>query len=137
MIPVPQYRDGVMTRLPEVLLEKVLRYYSEKKSVFKTAKRFGIGSSTVHRLLKERGVECDGLALYRQRIRKLPDASAIRVEYESGKSMNELAQKYSVAQATVRDALNRAGVVARRRGGQKKVITEADRQQMIDLYREL
>lgn len=126
-----------MSRIPEVLQEKIVAYYENHKSVFKVAKRFGVGSSTVHRILKAKGVNCDGLSLYRQRIRKIPDAEALKAEYESGVSMNALSEKYAVAQSTIRDGLNRAGAVARRRGGQKKILTDEDRQRIVSLYDDL
>lgn len=123
--------------VPDELMEKIITYYNEKKSVYKAAKRFGISATTIYRLFKARNIECDGLKLYRTSIRKLPDAQVIREKYESGKFASEIAKEYGVCTATVLEALGKAGVKRRRRGNTRKEVTEADRQRIFDLYAEL
>ncbi len=80
--------------IPQKLIDKMLLDYQATKSVHKTAKRVGLGSTTVHRLLRANGVECDGLALFRQRIRKLPEKEQLLREYAGGLSESALAKKY-------------------------------------------
>jgi transposase len=124
-------------RIPQKLIDKALRDYAETKSVFKTAKRVGLGSSTIHRILKANGIECDGLALYRQRIKKLPEKAVLLAEYAAGASTNELAQKYGCGQASVIEALKKHGAVMRPRGNWERVITEAEAQEIAAQYAEL
>lgn len=123
--------------IPQKLIDKILLDYSKTKSVFKAAKRAGLGSSTVHRVLKANGVECDGLQLYRQRIRKLPAKDVLIAEYESGMSTNAIAEKYNCGQPSVIEALKKYGTKMRPRGNWERLIGLEEAQEIAKQYSDL
>jgi len=120
-----------MKKLP-IKDEEIILCYERLKSPLKVAKHFGIGASTVERRLQKHGVVRDG---QRGLPRKLP--SSIVEEYEAGASMNQLARKYDVCLATVAEALRRAGVDSRRRGGMRKAMTDEFQRRAVELYGKL
>lgn len=124
-------------RIPQKLIDKAIRDYAETKSVFKTAKRVGLGSSTVHRILKANGVECDGLKLFRQRIRKLPPGDVVVAEYDAGASSAAIAEKYGCEQSSVIEALKKAGATMRPRGNWARVITREEAESIRNDYEAL
>jgi hypothetical protein len=93
----------------------------------------GLGSSTVHRILKRHGIECGGLALYRERIRKLPPSDELRAEYEGGMYLREIAKKYGVCVQSAHEAVKKSGAVMNRRGQQRRVFTALERERMAQL----
>lgn len=115
----------------EVDEDALLAYYRETGSLTKTAIKFGLSKSTVDRKLRRQKVPRIG---QRGMPRKLPPS--IREEYESGLSMNQIARKYSATLASVAEALNRAGVDSRARGGVQKKITDEFRAECVRLYTE-
>lgn len=128
-MPVLKERTGM--KKIELDDDALVAYYREVRSPRKTAAKFGIGLTTVERKLKQYGIERIG---QRGMARKLPPS--IKEEYESGLSMNQIARKYSATLASVAEALNRAGVDSRARGGVQKKITDEFRAECVRLYTE-
>ncbi len=116
---------------------KAIKDYLETKSVFKAAKRCGLGSTTVHRILKRNGIEATGQKEHYKRIRKLPESEALKAEYEAGSHMKEIAQKYGTCIQTVHEALQKAGADMRRRGGQRRLLSPAEKLEVVELYSHL
>ena len=116
---------------------KAIKDYLETKSVFKAAKRTGLGSSTIHRILKRNGIAATGLDEYRKRIRKLPESEALKAEYDAGAHMSEIAKKYGTCHQTVHEALQKAGADMRRRGGQRRYWSSEDKEKIVSLYKKL
>ena len=116
---------------------KAIRDYLATKSVHKAAKRCGLGSTTVARILKRNGIKATGLDEFRKRIRKLPESAELKVEYEAGAHMSEIAKKYGTCHQTVHEALQKAGADMRRRGGQRRRITRKEKETMAWLYKAL
>ncbi len=123
--------------IPEKLVQKALRDYESTKSAHKTAKRVGLSSSSVYQILKTHGVMREGLVLHQERIRKLPLRAELIAEYESGKSLSEIAAKYGCQPSTVNESLKKAGAKMRPRGNHGKAITEAEARQMAEHYAKL
>jgi transposase-like protein len=107
--------------------------YERLQSTQKVAKQMGLGSSTVHRILKRHGVECEGLALYRERIRKLPPSDQLRSEYEGGMYLSEIAKKYGVGVQTAHEAVVKSGAKMNRRGQQRRVYSDDEKTRMLEL----
>jgi hypothetical protein len=126
--------DVSMRKYSDVLIDKVAAYYMEHKSALRTSKRFGIPTQSVYGILKRRGIERVGDAVRNERQQKLPNATEIRRLYESGKCMREIGEMYGACNSTVRDALIKAGVDSRRRGGQRKELTGDHEKEIIALY---
>lgn len=122
---------------PQKLVDKMLKDYEETKSVHRTAKRVGLGSTTVHRILRANGIECDGLAIHRKRIRKLPAEDILLAEYNAGASGSVIAKKYGCKSGTVHEALKKAGAVMRPRGNWVKVVTEDEAKEIVVQYKQL
>ncbi len=116
---------------------KAIKDYLATKSVHKAAKRCGLGSTTVARILKRNGIEATGLDEFRKRIRKLPESEQLKAEYEAGAHMIEIAKKYGTCIQTVHEALHKAGADMRRRGGQRRRFSAKEKQEIIELYKEL
>lgn len=110
-------------RVPEKLIQKTLRDYQSTKSAHKVAKRTGLALTTTYRILRAHGVQCVGLDLHRQRIRKLPPRDQLVAEYDSGSSLNAIAAKYDCELSTVAQALRKAGAKMRPRGNSVRPIT--------------
>lgn len=127
-----------MTRfiVTDKLEKKVLSGYARIQSTQRVAKQMGLGSSTVHRILKRHGIECDGLALYRESIRKLPPSDQLRAEYENGAYLSELAKKYGVCNSTAAEAVKKSGAKMNRRGQQRRVFSDQERARIIRLSTE-
>ena len=123
--------------IPQKLIDKALSDYEKTKSVHKTAKRVGLGSTTVHRLLKAHGVFCDGLALHRQRIRKLPEKATLLADYASGLSESAIAEKYGCHRVTVHEALRKYGAKMRPRGNWERMLTEEEAREIVTQYQQL
>ena len=123
-----------MRKYPDSLIDKVVAYYVKHSSAQKTSKRFGVPTQSVYGMLKRRGVDRIGDAVRNERLRKLPNSAEIRRLYESGKCMREIAQMYGACIATVREALIKAGVESRRRGGRVKELTADQEREIIALY---
>jgi len=123
--------------IPQKLIDKAIKDYEATKSVHKTAKRVGLGSTTVHRILKAHGVECDGLALFRQRIRKLPEKSVLLADYASGLAESAIAEKYGCERSSVHEALRKYGAKMRPRGNWERVITAEEAKEIAQQYAEL
>jgi len=116
-------------RKVEIDEEAMVAFYREVKSTYKTAARFEIGTSTVTRILERHGVDRDG---ERGITRKLPPT--IADEYRAGASMSQMARKYRASLSTVAEALDRAGVVSRRRGNRKVELSVDDENKIMQLY---
>ena len=123
--------------IPQKLVEKTIKDYAATKSAHKTAKRVGLGSTTVYRILRSHGIECDGLAIHRQRIRKLPVKEVLLSEYASGMSEKALAEKYKCGPASVHEALHKHGAKMRPRGNLERVITAQEAKEIAQQYAEL
>lgn len=119
----------------EKIERRVLEVYGRTKSTQKTAKQIGVGVSTAHRILKRHGVKCEGLKLYRDRIRKLPPSDALREEYEGGLYLTEIAKKYGVCVQTAQEAVKKSGAQMNRRGQQRRVYSQDEMDRMADLYK--
>lgn len=92
---------------------EVLRVYMENEgSITHTAMQLGVAPSTAYRRLKRVGYIPSG---QRGMPRKLPPD--IAEGYRAGMSMNQIAERYGTSLSTVAEALRRAGVSSRRRGG--------------------
>ena len=113
---------------------KVVAAYARLESTQKVAKQIGIGSSTVHRILKRHGVKCDGLEVYRRSCRKLPPSEQLRLEYEGGMYCSEIAKKYGVSNATAYEAVKKSGVMMKRRGQQRRVFSAEESARITFLY---
>lgn len=118
-----------MARRIDVSDQEIVSLYNELKSPSRVASHFGIGSTTVERRLAKHGVKRVG---QRGLPRKLP--RSIAKEYENGASMNELARKHGVVLPTVAEALRRAGVKSRPRGGALKVLPPATIKRVVRMY---
>lgn len=93
--------------------KEVLRVYMENEgSINHTAAHFGISTNAAYRRLKKAGYTPSG---QRGMPRKLPPD--IAEGYRAGMSMNQIAERYGASLSTVAEALRRAGVSSRRRGG--------------------
>ena len=123
--------------IPQKLIDKMLLDYEKTKSVHKVAKRVGLGSNTVYRLFKKLGVECDGLAIHRQRIRKLPEKATLLADYASGLSESAIAEKYGCNCSSVHGALKKAGAKMRPRGNWERVTTTDEAKEISVQYHEL
>lgn len=119
----------------EKLEAKVLAAYERLRSTQKVAKHMGLGTSTVHRILKRNDVECDGLKRYRESNRKLPDAAALRAEYEAGAFLSEIAEKYGVCIQTAHQAVRASGAEMKRRGQQRRVMSDVEMKRIAELSR--
>jgi len=123
--------------IPQKLIDKAIKDYSETRSAHKTAKRVGLGSTTIYRILAANGIECDGLALHRQRTRKLPEKETLLREYASGMSENAIAAKYNCGAPSVHEALRKHGAKMRPRGNWERTITEDEAKEIVAQYRQL
>ena len=123
--------------LPQKLIDKVLHDYAKTKSAPITAKRAGLGVTSVYRILEAHGVPRDGLALFRRRARKLPPFDVIRAEYERGDSLGEIAERYKCTESAVGNSLKRCGMKLRPRGNHEKKITREEAHKMAALYEDL
>ncbi|HMU15972.1 MAG TPA: HNH endonuclease [Thauera aminoaromatica] len=124
-------------RVPQKLIEKTLRDYAATVSAHKTAKRTGLSLTTTYRILKSHGVECTGLALHRQRIRKLPAREELKAEYEAGSSLNEIAAKYGCELSSVAQAVRKTGAHMRPRGNHERMVTESEAKEIARQYGEI
>ena len=123
--------------IPQKLIDKMLLDYEKTKSVHRVAKRVGLGSNTVYRLFKKLGVECNGLAIHRQRIRKLPEKETLLADYASGLAESAIAEKYGCERSSVHEALKKAGAKMRPRGNWERVITAYEAKEIAVQYHEL
>jgi transposase len=87
-------------------------YLKTGGSISRTAALLGISESAAYRRLRRVGYTPSG---QRGMPRKLPPT--IAEGYRAGMSMNQIAEKYGASLATVAEALRRAGVSSRRKGG--------------------
>jgi transposase len=102
-----------MAMTHKVNVKELLRVYMKNEgSISHTAAHFGISANTAYRRLKKAGYTPSG---QRGMPRKLPPD--IAEGYRAGMSMNEIAEKYGASLSTVAEALRRAGVSSRRKGG--------------------
>lgn len=105
--------DGVMgnRRKNNVTDEQILESYQRLQSGNKVADELGIGTTTVHRVLTKRGINCIGLVKYRTDAMKFKGQEAqIREFYESGKTFKEIRQILGGgSDYAIRYALKRAG----------------------------
>lgn len=123
--------------IPPKLIAKAIKDYALTKSVHKTAKRVGLGATTIHRILVQNGIECDGLALHRQRIRKLPEKEKLLQDYASGLAESEIAQKYGCERSTVHEALRKHGAKMRARGNWERRLTDEEAAEIVSQYQQL
>jgi len=91
--------------------EQIISHYRESQSVYKTAAAFGIGSTTVHRVLKKHDEPRNGLELYRQNATMfVGQEQQIREMYERGATMKQLREQFGEASTyAFKYALKRAG----------------------------
>lgn len=120
----------------EKIEQRVLEVYERTQSTQKTAKQVGVGVSTAHRILKRHGVKCEGLKLYRDRIRKLPSSDELRKEYEGGLYLTEIAKKYGVCVQTAQEAVKKSGAKMNRRGQQRRVYSQDELDRIAELYKQ-
>src|SRR3990167_815652 len=120
--------------ITDKLKAKILRDYAATRSIEKAAKRSGVGKFLAHRVLVEAGVERDGLSRHYKRVRKLPEYELLKVEYEAGASLNQLAAKYKATVRTVAEALYRVKTKMRGQGNSFKILTEEERAEIPRLY---
>jgi transposase-like protein len=124
-------------KVPEDLALMVVAHYKESQSLVKTARRFNLGNTTVHRILLEQGVECRGQELYYKSIRKLPPVDELIKDYESGLYAREIAAKHGVTAGAVLHALRASGYKPRPPGRAETNLTPEKRAEVIRLYGEL
>lgn len=95
--------------------EQIIEVYRETNSGNKTAKKLGIGSTTVYRVLMASGIDLDGLKKYRKRITRFRgQEQEIRSDYESGMTYDQLRERYGHASDyALKHAIKRAGGVLR------------------------
>lgn len=100
--------------------DQIVAAYREHRSGQKVAALFGIGPSTVCRVLDKRGIKRDGLALYRQTMIDPKAGPYIGVYkgsdqeiidwYNAGMSMREIAMKIGRSTTVVLRRIKRAGI---------------------------
>lgn len=127
----------VQRKVTDKLRLKIMRDYEATHSIEKAAKRSGVGKFLATRVLRESGVTLDGLQRHYRHVRKLPDYRALKIEYESGASLSQLAAKYGATVRTVSEALYKVKAKMRGQGGRFKILTDDEREQIPRLYAEL
>lgn len=100
--------------------DEVVAAYAECPSSYKLAERFGLGATTVHRILKNHGVELIGLQLYRGSRKTKADGPYIGVYqgsteeilkwYQEGASMKEIARRIGRSIHVVARRVRQAGI---------------------------
>lgn len=120
--------------IPVELMDRAVADYETTRSCVKSAKKFGIGVTTLHRELLSRGVTCDGLDVFRNKLRKLPDIDVLRPQYEAGDTPAVIGARYGVSPFTVIAALRAAGIPRRRRGNTTIVLDEKMKARLFELY---
>lgn len=114
----------------------VIERYRASGSVPVVAREFGIGPTTVYRILNRAGVSREkGLDEWRRKSRAFNDESqeVVKQRYEAGESYAAIARDFHVSLVTVRKAVLRAGVSPRRRGRGKRFLTDSEEKQILGL----
>lgn len=116
--------------------ERIYALYSSGETAPRIAKMLGVGSTTVYRTIKERGIAARSLNRRGQRghaNRKFTDDMERQIadDYQSVRSTSVLAERYGCNARTIANVLRRQGVEVNRRGN---VVREFTPDQMADIY---
>jgi len=91
--------------------DEVVAAYRRTHSVYRVARDFGIGATTIYRVLERRHIRRDGLKRYRQQAQRfsLQRGRVIRRAYEKGASFADLVVRYGGTEYSVKKAIQRSG----------------------------
>ena len=111
----------------------IVRAYQAGEGGRVLERRFGIGASSVYRVLRRHGIDV------RERSRR-PNRFTPEVEmqiaeyYANGRTSSHVAELYDCSPALVREIARRRGVHVREHGGQLRRWSDAERQDMVARY---
>lgn len=116
-----------------------MRLYEELGSGNAVARRLDLSPPTVYRMLEDGGVSVPDRTAPKPRRLKVPDgpiADAVLVDYKRGDCWRDIAQRYGVGEFSLRSLIKRRNATRRLHGGQKRMVTVAEADQMVVLYRD-
>lgn len=127
---------GLRSFPPELRREIAEKYKAGEYTAVDIARRYGVGSTTIYRLLEEFGIKRDRKA-WEERAKKFPPE--VRREwiglYEAeGLSLAQIAERYDCSMWTIKNALKSMGVKIAKRGQRFKDIREPEK--VIPLYKQ-
>ena len=126
-----------MAKKKSIDVNAVIAAYRETGSAPATGKRFGLGSSSVYRILDQNGVSRErGIEEWRTRSRAFTPEQQEQVvaEYVAGASYATLAKRHAVSLVTVRKAVLRAGQAPRHRGRDVRSFARGEAGSVVSLY---
>jgi transposase len=118
--------------------KQIVDVYRETLSAYETARRFGVSTTTVYRVLYRNDIARDGLANYRQSAERYTRETQqeMRALYESGVSAPDLANRFGGSIDTVCQAIRRVGGTMRPPSGKKRrIVPEGRVKQICDMYK--
>lgn len=111
--------------------DEIIQYYTERHySLARLAERFNVHQRTVRRLLEDNGVQVRPPA-HVSNARPLTDEELqqITLDYQTGKSIKDLALKYRIGRDRITHALESAGLKRRAPAGQRQPDGFTDRRE--------
>jgi len=112
---------------------RMIRLYQKGETSSEIAKRYGVGTGTICRILKRHGLTL------RPQARRLFEETMEQVivkQYLTGASHNAIAAEFGCSRVTVRNVLLRHGQESRRRGKTLRVFTAEQEQEIVRLFDE-
>ena len=127
-----------MVRKKTAELEKLaVQIFNETGSAYKVAKRLGVSNPTAYVWLRSAGVDLpegvEGAKPLRHKV-SAGEVAAIRADYEGGTRWTDLEAKYGHGQWAMREAMRRAGVDLKTRGGTIKKVSGEKEQEVVTAY---
>lgn len=120
------------------LMDLAVSLYKQDISGNSIAKKLGVSSNTVYRMLHESGIYVAGRNETKPcRILVKGDiAKDIIADYEGGMNWVNLKEKYGFGQMAMREAIRRAGVKIKDHGGQRRRVYKEEEYEIVRLYKE-
>lgn len=98
-------------RTNDVSDDLIVATYERLQSTIQAARELGIGQTTILRVLEKRGVERNGLAIYRQNSRRFTAEKGVDIlaAYQQGANFADLVRQFGGSEYTVKRAIKAAG----------------------------
>jgi len=121
----------------EELQMLAVQLYSKLGSGNAVAKKLGVSPPTAYAMLKAAGISIPGWADAKPLRRKTTaeNRALILEAYNSGMSLQEMEVKFGIGQYAIRACVKREGAAMRTIGGRKRMLTEDEILDVVDLYK--
>lgn len=116
-----------------------MRLYEKLGSGNAVARKLGLSPPTVYRMLADGGADVPDHVAPKPRRRKLPDgplADAVIADYKRGDRWRDMIRRYGVGEFSLRALVKRHGATRRLCGGQRRLVTAEDVDNIVSLYRD-